>query len=85
MELSEKVKSVHEKLGELQDTGMPYLTYCRNQSWNGEPCDQCGSTEKPSKVKGRYIAGDYEGEGVILRICGVCVDKLEDYFMMEIE
>jgi hypothetical protein len=84
MKLSLKVEAIHKKLAELQLDEKPMLAYCRNQLWNGEPCDQCGSTAVPSKVKGRYLAGDSEDQ-TLLFLCGNCLSQLEEHFAFIME
>lgn len=86
VKMSKRVKEVFNKCGldGVSDDGRPYLDYGRHQTWNGEPCDQCGTIKKPSETGGKYIAGDSEF-GTLLYLCGHCIDKLEEEFCFDFD
>ena len=79
--LPPKIRRVHEKLSKIQQTDKPMLSFTRNTSWNHEPCDWCGDSEKLRAVGGRYVAG-YVEDNTLLRVCGNCEKKMEQFFEM---
>lgn len=76
-----KIRRVYEKLSKIQQTEKPMLSYTRNVSWNHEPCDWCGDKKKLREVGGRYVAGSAE-DNTLLRVCGHCETKMEQFFEM---
>jgi hypothetical protein len=58
---------------EQQGQEKPFISYTRNQSWNGQPCDACGSKEGIHEVGGRYVAGSSETND-LMYLCGNCVE-----------
>jgi hypothetical protein len=58
-ELSPKIWRLLKKMQKDFQEEKPPLTYCRNTSFDGEPCDNCGS-RKLIHGEGRYIAGGDE-------------------------
>jgi hypothetical protein len=84
-ELSSKILGLLKKMQKDLQEEKPPLIYCRHTSFDGEPCDNCGS-HKLIHGEGRYIArGDDENGSPVLYLCGACLDKLEKYFDMMME
>ena len=86
-ELSPKIQKILKKLQKEFQEKKPFLIYSRHTSFNGEPCDNCGSRQL-IHGEGRYIAGgdeDVENGPPRLFLCGVCLNKLETVFDMMME
>ncbi len=86
-DLSTKVLRYLTRMRKIQQEQKPWDSYCRNESWNGEACDNCGSTKKPSESNGRYIIGGDEDNprAANLRVCGDCLEILENQLQLDME
>lgn len=84
VKLSQKIQRVYEQQSELQQTTKPWLSYHRDHSWGGEPCDQCGTKERAVLQRGRYLVTDGD-EALLFRACGICLPFIETWFELSME
>ena len=79
MKLTPKIQKVYERESKNQQTTKPMLSICREHSWSGMPCDQCGAKDRAVLQRGRYMVTDGD-EKLLFRVCGVCLSVVEQFF-----